>query len=62
MPIIVRNVHKMFYYYANIVGKKIEEATNVKNISSNSESELPNKKKQKLNEQISISSFTKIKS
>ena len=43
-------------YYANIVGKKIGEATNVENISSDSESELPNKKKQKLNEQTSISS------
>ena len=48
-------------YYANIVGKKIGEATNVKNISSDSESELPNKKKQKLNEQTSISSFYKNK-
>ena len=48
-------------YYANIVGKKIGEATNVKIISSDSESELPNKKKQKLNEQTSISSFYKNK-
>src|SRR5256886_6086375 len=48
-------------YYANIVGKKIGEVTNVKNISSDSESELPNKKKQKLNEQTSISSFYKNK-
>src|SRR2546430_5370853 len=48
-------------YYANIVGKKIGEATNVENISSDSESELPNKKKQKLNEQTSISSFYKNK-
>src|ERR1041384_5670185 len=46
-------------YYANIVGKKIGESTNVENISSDSESELPNKKKQKLNEQTSISSFYK---
>ena len=37
-------------YYANIVGKKIGESTNVENISSDSESELSNKKKQKLNE------------
>ena len=48
-------------YYANIVGKKIGKATNVKNINSDSESELPNKKKQKLNEQTSISSFYKNK-
>jgi len=30
-------------YYTNIVGKKIGESMNVENISSDSESELPNK-------------------
>src|ERR1043166_2247700 len=46
-------------YYANIVGKKIGESTNVENISSDSESELPNKKKQKLNKKLFIFSFYK---